>query len=296
MDVEEVADELYGLSLDDFIATRTAREREAKAAGDKALASQIRSMVKPNQVGWLANQLVRQHADEIQPLLTLGSELRDATEALTPQQLQEFSRQQRLLVNGLVQKAKQLGFDRGKSISEATAQGLQETLQAALADSEAAGRLLRGRLVEGMQHVGFGPGLTANTSARRPPAAAAAQQDAAKKRSPAVDAKDRQQAQVERAQRDVERAESLAHDAIEMRDDTQAELKQAKRAVKDLEERVAKLRAKLDDAEESLTTANRDLRRLRAAFERADKLADDAARRLSRAQEARKRVASGDGG
>ena len=41
MDLDEVADELYAVPPEDFIALRTARQDEAKDDGDKALAKQM---------------------------------------------------------------------------------------------------------------------------------------------------------------------------------------------------------------------------------------------------------------
>jgi hypothetical protein len=70
------------------------------------LAAQIHQLTKPNLVAWLANQLARERADEIRPLLELGVALREATATLSGQQLRELSRQQRQLVYALVQQAR----------------------------------------------------------------------------------------------------------------------------------------------------------------------------------------------
>ena len=75
MELDAVADELYGLSLDDFILTRNVLEKQAKGANDKVLAAEIHRLPKPNAIAWLINQLVRQHNDEIQTLLALGSSI-----------------------------------------------------------------------------------------------------------------------------------------------------------------------------------------------------------------------------
>ncbi len=45
MDLDAVADELYALWPAEFTAARTAREKEARAEGDKALAAQIKAGV-----------------------------------------------------------------------------------------------------------------------------------------------------------------------------------------------------------------------------------------------------------
>jgi len=94
VDVESVSDELYGLALDDFTSARNRREKQAKAAGEEDLAAQVHQLTKPNLVAWLANQVERERADEIRPLLELGAALREATATLSGQQLLELSRQQ----------------------------------------------------------------------------------------------------------------------------------------------------------------------------------------------------------
>src|SRR2546423_15505531 len=106
MELEEVADELYGLPLGDFVAVRNARAKEAKAAGDRDLSAAISALAKPTKAGWLTNQLVRRRRDEIAPLLELGAGLREATASLSGDQLRELTRQQGRLVHALVQQAR----------------------------------------------------------------------------------------------------------------------------------------------------------------------------------------------
>src|SRR4051812_36930544 len=128
MDLDSVSAELYGLSPEEFTAARTAREKEAKAAGDKELAAGIHALAKPNQVAWLANQLARQQQAELQALLDLGAGLRDAADTLTGDQLREFTRQKRQLVGALVQQGRSLASGVGRKVSLDTARALEETL------------------------------------------------------------------------------------------------------------------------------------------------------------------------
>ena len=72
-DIDEVADELYGLPPEEFTAARTRHEKEAKAAGDRAAAAEIHGLAKPTVTGWLANQLVRSHRSSLEPVLELGA-------------------------------------------------------------------------------------------------------------------------------------------------------------------------------------------------------------------------------
>ena len=87
MDFDAIADELYGLPLDDFIPARARREKQAKGANDRALAAEIHRLAKPNAVAWLVNQLVRNQPKDIQTLVVLGSEMRKATANLSGDRL-----------------------------------------------------------------------------------------------------------------------------------------------------------------------------------------------------------------
>lgn len=155
MDIDSVADELYALPPEDFTAARTAREKEAKAAGDKELVAAIHGLGKPNLVAWLANQLVRERADEVGPLLELGAALREATAALSGPDLRELSRQQHQVVYALVREAKGLARAAGRKVSPDTERGLEDLLHAALADEATAELLLAGRLTTSLQRIGF---------------------------------------------------------------------------------------------------------------------------------------------
>ncbi len=102
----------YGLSPEDFIPTRNARQKEAKAADNKGLAADIRRLTKPNAVAWLVNQLVRERKEDIQALLELGTAMREAT-ANCPGPFRELSRQQHQAVRNLIEQAEQLSMRTG---------------------------------------------------------------------------------------------------------------------------------------------------------------------------------------
>jgi hypothetical protein len=274
VDIESVSDELYGLPLDDFTPARNDREKQAKAAGEKDLAAQIHQLTKPNLVAWLANQLARDRADEIRPLLELGAALREATATLSGQQLRELSRQQRQLVYALVQQARRLANAAGRKVSEDAARGLEDTLRAALVDPRAAEALAAGRLTEGMQNSGFGSladGDEPVRSAKEPTAVAS--------RSPT--ARQHAQEQRKRAEHDVEQATSAANKAIAARQETYAQLEAADQTVAETGERVERVRQELEEALQAQSRAQKDQARAQAAFDRADRDAQDAQQRLA---------------
>ena len=264
MDIEAVADELYGLSPDDFIATRTARQNHAKGDGDKELAEAIHRLPKPNAVAWLANQLVRHHPGDIQNLLELGAGMRDATANLSGD-LRDLSRQQHRVIRALVQQAERLAEAAGRPISATTARSLEETFYAALADPVAADAVAAGRLAVGLRPAGFvgmgevgSPGRASTTKPR--PA-----------KKPAPTAEGRGGEARKRASAKVAEATSVAGKAAKTREEEYARLQQAEQRVADAGDRVDQLRDDLREAVETQSRATKDRRGALAAFDRADR-------------------------
>lgn len=285
MELKTVADELYALLPEEFTATRTAREKEAKAAGDKELAAQIHAMPKPNQVAWLANQLARQHADELRPLVELGAGLRDAADAQTGDQLREFARQKRQLVGALVARARRLASQAGRKVSDDTARGLEETLNAGLADPAAAELLLAGRLSGGLQYSGFGPAVEGGGPPLLSSFPAASTPSAASPRS-----KTKEQRVAERvvaADQELEAARSAVDRAAQSKTEEEQAVQRAATAHEEAEEEVARLHSELDRATTAQAEADWERRRTKKDLEKAERLGSQAQRRLREAEERR---------
>jgi hypothetical protein len=312
VDVESVSDELYALPLDQFTSSRTDREKQAKSDGDKDLAAQIHRMAKPNLVAWLANQLAREHAQEIRFLLQLGPALREATATGAGQQLRELSRQQSQVVYAVVQQARKLASAAGHKVSQDTARGLEDTLRAALADPDAADALAAGRLTDGMQNSGFGsptsgfgsPGRNERSAGSGSATGATATPPKGKRKSPGrAEQKagqattDLEQAKseaehakreaehakrdVEQARRDVEQASSTAETLITSREKAVTQLEAAARTVVDTDSKVKRLRRELDEALASQSRAHEDHQRAQAALGRVDRDAQEAQEQLA---------------
>lgn len=284
--IEEIADDLYGLPPEEFTAARTRHEKDAKAAGDRTAAARIHSLTKPSVTAWLANQLVRKHRDELQPLLELGAGLRDATNSLDGDQLRALSRQQHQLVHALVQQARQLAHAAGRSVSEDAVRGLDETLRAALADEQAATLLLAGHLTEALHSSEFGTGFgdTADIADVIPISRKASSR-------PPRPAREEQLRQAEDDLIDAVR--TLAH-ATSARDDTQAQASDAEEAAVAAHERVEELRRQLEEASNAASDADRHRRELASALEQAERVVRGAVRKSEDAQERRDRIAKGD--
>lgn len=249
MDIDSVADELYALPPEDFTPARNAREKEAKAAGDKNLATAIRQLGKPNLVAWLANQLVRERADEVGPLIELGAALREATASLSGPELRELSRQQHQVVYAMVQQAKSLARVAGRKVSPDTERGLEDLLHAALADEAAAELLLAGRLTTSLQRIGFpdeSTGDAAPKKAAAPTASPKARSKAASVTTEAELAQRRRAAELERAKQAESVARTAAKRAKAHADQAASALSRAEKDEATALTRLDEVRAELD--------------------------------------------------
>ncbi len=270
-----MADELYGLSLEDFVATRTARVKQARTEGDRPLADLIGSLRKPTVAGWLTNQLVRSHRDEMDLLLDLGRELRDVMADVGGAELRDLTKQRYQLVSALVQAARALARKRGRPASDDVAQSVRATLEATLADDESAELVTAGRLVDALAVSGFGlgsPGADRERDGARSSSArsSAARSSAAPPAEPPADL-DAQRRRHERklAQRDVEAAQSAAKRAAEAARRAGEKLQQAQLERDEMVATVERLREELEQAESAAVT-------LEQSAERAQAAADDA--------------------
>jgi hypothetical protein len=292
--IESIADELYGLPPEEFTAARTRYEKEAKAAGNRDEAARIHALAKPSVTAWLANQLVRSHRSELEPLIELGGALREATRDLAGDQLRALSRQQHELMYALVQQARALARGAGRKVSEDVARALEETLRAALADEQAASLLLAGHLTEALHSSEFDPGFgfgsgsgSGGLDAKVIPISRAASGGTHVGRKPAEE-------QLRQAEGDlVDAQQALAH-ATSALEDAQARAADAEEAAATARERVEELRQQLEEASKAASDADREHREKANALELAERAVRGADRRMVDAQERRDRLTKGD--
>lgn len=157
-DLAAVADELYALPFEDFVAARDVRAKQARADGGRELAAQIRELPKPTVAAWLLNQLARRRSGDVEQLVGLGYELREAQQSLDGDQMRTLNRRRRQVVRAFSRQAGQLADELERPLSDAVAQQVEETLRAAVADAEAGQALLSGRLTRALFYVGMGTG------------------------------------------------------------------------------------------------------------------------------------------
>jgi hypothetical protein len=299
MDIDSVADELYALPPEDFTAARAAREKEAKAAGDKELLAAIHQLGKPNLVAWLANQLVRERADEIGPLLELGAALREATAALSGPDLRELSRQQHQVVYALVQEAKALARAAGRKVSPDTERGLEDSLHAALADEGAAELLLAGRLTTSLQRIGFPGGPDANPLPAKPAPKAGTSTSASRKAASVTTeaelAQRRRAAELERAKQAESIARTSAKRSKALVEQAGTALERAEKELTSAADRVEEVRAELEKVTKAHDKSEASRNAARNRVEETERAAVDAEAELERATSRRRDLEDGAG-
>lgn len=257
MDLDDVADELYGLLPTEFTATRDRRSTEARQAGDRELAATIKRLKRPSVGAWLANLLVRRRGQEVERLLELGASLRDAQERLAGEQMRALSQQRQLVVLALVQEARGLARESGQAVSEATARELQETLEAALADPAAADALRAGRLTASLNYSGLGmAGGEAGRDTRE--AAAAALRDAEAAVSTARHRDEERARELQRAEAELETVRGRIDDLSRQLDDLRSEETRLAGKVGELQQAAETAQGELHAAESRLAELRSD--------------------------------------
>jgi len=324
-DLASAAEELYALSPGDFTAARDERVARARTSGDRDLARAIGALRRPAVSAWLVNQLVRESGDQVGELLALGESLRQAQQDLAGEQVRELSTQRRRLVAALVAEAKRLAERDGRPVGLQVEREVDATLQAALADADAAAAVRAGCLASPLSYAGLGVGDEAGAvSWQRAPARAkapAGEKAPAKEKAPArkrararpgetaeervarlaaeeADRKERQAAaEAERRAAKIAEAEQAVSRAADGVAATEADLAAAearfttaRAAQESARQQVERLDRELSEAIAAESQANRAARDAQRGKEAAARAADEAKRRLARAQTAARRL------
>ncbi|MPZ61380.1 MAG: hypothetical protein GEU93_08795 [Propionibacteriales bacterium] len=256
MDLDTVADELYGLPLDEFTKTRNARAKEARAEGDRELAAAIQQLTKPSTSAWLINRLSRELAEELQPLIDLGRDLREATANLSGDELRALTRQRHQVVHALVQQVRRLGAAAGHRVSDDVATAVRQTLEASLADPEVADAVLSGRLTRPAEYAGFGePTGVAWHPRQRRSAARTPRSAGAGDRGSGAEVADLAARRRETAERKLADAAAALESARSAHETATREREEAAGRLQRAEEEVGRLRAALRAAEEEAGAA-----------------------------------------
>ncbi|MGY1745635.1 hypothetical protein [Blastococcus sp. SYSU D00695] len=290
MDLDDVADALYAVPPEQFVAARTARVDEARAAGDRPLATAIGGLAKPSTAAWVVNLLVRAHRDEIRSLVELGGLLREAQESLAGDQLRELNTQRGRLLSALTRQAAAGAREHGATVSSAVSGQVEDTLRAAMADPAAGEAVLAGRLTSPLSYSGMG-GVTGIRPALRVVPEPAAEPPRRGRRADGGAAGGGEAAGDRRAreeERRREREEAARRAAEERHRREVAEAREEARAAAALAEETAERAAQERERADALAAREEELRArvdaLTAELARAEEEAGEVAAELRRAQ------------
>jgi len=263
MDVEQIADGLYGLPPPEFTAAREQAAARARASGDPVTADRVHRLRRPTLAAWLGNLLVREHPEELRGLLELASGLREAQARLDGDQLRELTQRRRAVVAALTSQAGQAATRAGLSVGEGPLGELEQTLQAALTDPAVADAVASGRLTSARNPgsaTAQGPGPRGNLPESRLSASRlSASRPAAPARAPSRAAGDRT--------RQLTEAQQLSARAAEQAEAAEAAARKARAQLDQAAGRRQRLREQIDQLSERLDQLRTDERRA-AATER----------------------------
>lgn len=286
MDFEEAADALYAASAADFIATRNELAKQLKADGDQLGSTRLKAMRKPTVAAWVTNLVARELPDELDDLLALGDEFREATADLDGDRLRELTPKRHKMLDQVAKAATKLSEQQGQKVSADVGQKLRETLDAALVDPAAGDAVREGRLSSALRHVGFGvvdesgepTTVTPITDERRQrakdrrKAETAAEEESAAARRKREEAEreqeEREAAEKTKAKKAFEDAVTAAQAAEAKVEDLDNQLDEAREALADAQELVRRLGAELDDARRAARDAQKESREARKRYNR----------------------------
>ncbi|MGN9840522.1 hypothetical protein ACTMTI_20585 [Nonomuraea sp. H19] len=249
MDLDEVADRLYALPPPEFTAAREAEARAAKDAGDAGLSRDIAKLRKPTVSAWAVNRIAREHPEELAELLDVGERLRAAWQEQDADALAELTQRRGVVTGKLGRLIRQVA-----GLSPAAAAEVDQTLDAAVVDADAAAQVRQGHLVKPLSYSGFAPApiLRERPAARR-------------KKTPedqAAEAREREETEARKA-RERQEAEAAHREWREAVEAATEEYDECAERVATLERKLAKARKKLDDSRHRLEVAQREERRAR---------------------------------
>jgi len=324
----DIANRLYAGALDDFVSARAAAAKEV-ARRDKSLAAEVRSLPKPSVAAWALNMLARQRPDVLDGLGELGARMRAAQVSLDAPALRELGRERRTMLADAVEVARSVAREQGRSISDAMASDVEETLRALTADEGAANAVGSGRLLKILSSDGVNdvdldgavalPGLLPAARPARPVSApplapkakpaTAGKEGAAKTRTTAErtpqpkPARPRLEAvrqtprpasppALERAKAALAEAQAAEAEASRLAGELRDQEEQTRTEIAELQQEAAELRARLKALEENLERSRKRLAATSADAKQAVRAADKASRTAMLAQERVLRLAA----
>lgn len=154
--LSHAADVLYGADPAGFVARRTELVKEARAAKDRELATQIGALRRPTVGAWYVNLLARSSAAELDALLGLGATMRDAQAELDMARVASLLPERRERERAAMKRLEKVLADEGVTAAPSALAEVAGTLTAAVADPAAAAAVRSGCLARSLVYAGFG--------------------------------------------------------------------------------------------------------------------------------------------
>jgi hypothetical protein len=283
--LDEVADELYELPPEDFVAARDDHVAQARERGDRELARAIGRLRRPTRPAWLANLLARHRGEQLDGLIGLAAGLAAAQKTLDGASLRKLSAQRNRAVAAMAREAGRLAQETGSPATDAQLRELQGILEAALARPEVADEVRAGRLTRTLTYTGFGPDADPDAFPTPPPKKATepaeANESEPEEDQAERDRRERELAELRRVLADAEEDAAAAQDRADSDEAARDEARERHAAAR---ERVAELTAELDAARADERAAGEAERAAATAARESTRAATAAAAKVERAR------------
>ena len=274
--MDELVGRLYTVPPEEFIAARDEAVREVRGR-DPAQAAKIAKLRRPTLAAWLVNLLAIKRPDLLAELGELSDSLREAQRELKGQELRQLSGQRRAAISALVREARRLAVETNPALRRRAGSlplgDVEQTLEAALADAEAAELVRSGQLVKSIEYAGFGEVPRPQLRVISGGVGEAAKAGAGARAEP-TPARERRAAQREltaartaesRAGAELERATEAERDAAHEREELDAALADLQRRRAEAEEELSRRRLARKTAERAASAARRRVGEAEAA-------------------------------
>jgi hypothetical protein len=151
---DRVAQDLYGVPLQDFVRARNALAARLRDEGRPSEAAEVQRLRKSTPAIWAINQLARREPEEVGQLIKSAEHLKRAHFGRAGD-VAEATERHRAALQNLIARAKAILTTAGLKTSPDVLRRISTTLSGAAADPQARSDLEGGRLTEERQALGF---------------------------------------------------------------------------------------------------------------------------------------------
>ncbi|WP_052666877.1 hypothetical protein [Nitriliruptor alkaliphilus] len=287
---EEVG-QLTAGPLADFVAARTARARELKAAGQVDLARELGGRRKPTVPAWGLDQLAHHHPDELDALFAAADRVRSTQTVADPDR--DAVRAASTAFTSQVRRLRSLAGDRlaaAGTAPEAHLDEVEATLLAAATDGTVAADLRAGALLRPAPS----PGFAALASLSPPTGRGRARTSHPKPGSAAPEPAETDGSDARRAA-ELEAIRSRRAELADRQDDAETAVRRAADAVEAARTHLAELQSEIERLQRDATAAAEELAATEGAEREVRQAADELAAEVDALDRQAEEIASGTG-